>query len=190
VPMHVHVAEDRADVEDAKQRGYDGPLERLIALDALPTNSILAHCVWLDEAQVKRANEAGAWIVQNPRSNANNRVGYPRALHASTRVAIGTDGFAADMDEEHRALGEEAKKNGDPASASVLNGRRVGGFALVETFFPTGHLDNVVGAPPREVVVGGRSVVEDGRLVHADLEEIRAHAREQATRLWSRMQAL
>ena len=25
VPVHVHVAEDRADVEDAKRRGYSGP---------------------------------------------------------------------------------------------------------------------------------------------------------------------
>jgi cytosine/adenosine deaminase-related metal-dependent hydrolase len=34
--MHVHVAEDGADVEDARRRGYAGPLERLLALGALP----------------------------------------------------------------------------------------------------------------------------------------------------------
>ncbi len=31
VPVHVHVAEDKADVEDARRRGYPGPLERLLA---------------------------------------------------------------------------------------------------------------------------------------------------------------
>ena len=34
--VHVHVAEDRADVEDAWARGFTGPLERLLALAAPP----------------------------------------------------------------------------------------------------------------------------------------------------------
>jgi hypothetical protein len=35
--------------------------------------------------------------------------------------------------------------------------------------------------------VGGREVVRDGHLVGGDIEEIRAHAKEQAERLWKRM---
>jgi cytosine/adenosine deaminase-related metal-dependent hydrolase len=193
VPVHVHVAEAESDVVDAKRRGYEGPLERLIALDCLPPRSILAHGVWLGEASVRRADEAGAWIVQNPRSNANNRVGYPGAIHASKHVAVGTDGFAADMVEEHRALGEEAAKHHDPADVRTLDARRAGGFALAVLFDDGSARDVATGVPgqrPREVVVGGRTVVKDGRLVDADIEEIRAHAREQAARLWSRMAAI
>ena len=193
VPMHVHVAEDRADVDDAKRRGYAGPLERLIALGALPARSVLAHGVWLDQEEVRRAEAAGAWLVQNPRSNANNKVGYPRALRASARVAIGTDGFPADMAAELAALTDEAKKNDDPATDAELDARRAGAHRLVRDFFD-GAFDatgpdlvaGVPGAAPRTVVVAGETVVKDGQLVRGDLDAIRAYAREQAARLWSR----
>jgi cytosine/adenosine deaminase-related metal-dependent hydrolase len=194
VPVHVHVAEDRADVEDAKRRGYEGPLERLIALGALPPGSILAHGVWLDEGEVRRAAEAGAWLVQNPRSNANNEVGYPRALGASERVALGTDGFPAEMAVERRALFEEARKQGDAASPVTLEARCAGGRAMMEAFFPGEIAGDVVRegseGSVEEVTVRGRIVVQDGRLLTGDVEEIRAHAREEAARLWGMMSTL
>ena len=93
--VHVHVAEDQADVDDARRRGYPGPLERLLALDALPEGSILAHGVRLSRDEVRRAADAGCWFVHNPRSNEGNRVGYASALAAAQRVALGTDGWDA-----------------------------------------------------------------------------------------------
>lgn len=201
VGLHVHVAEDVADVEDAKRRGFEGPLERLLALDALPkaTPSILAHGVWLEQASVKRAAAAGAWLVQNPRSNANNRVGWPRALWASDAVALGTDGFDADMEAEGRALVELAVQHGDPKDEAALGARRTNGHRLCEALYgvkfddrvaPGSAGDVVVGVPgerPHHVVVDGHLVVRDCALVHGDLEEIRAHAKEQAARLWARL---
>jgi cytosine/adenosine deaminase-related metal-dependent hydrolase len=100
--LHVHVAEDGADTDDARARGYASPVDRLHALGALVPGSILAHGVHLDEAEVRRAADAGCWFVQNPRSNRGNGVGYPRALVASPRVALGTDGYPSDMLEEWR----------------------------------------------------------------------------------------
>jgi cytosine/adenosine deaminase-related metal-dependent hydrolase len=191
VPLHVHVAEDMADVEDAQRRGYRGPVERLIALDALPPGSILAHGVWLDEASVRLTAERGAWIIQNPRSNANNKVGYPRALGASRNVALGTDGFAADMSAELGALEAEIDANGDQATSEEVFARIRGGERLATLFFPRAPKADIVrGQPPAEVEVGGRLVVEDGHLVYDDIDAIRAHAREQAARLWKRMEAL
>lgn len=202
--VHVHVAEDLADVEDAKRRGYAGPLERLLALDALPRGSILAHGVHLDEAEVRMAEAAGLWLVENPRSNANNRVGHPRAHAASNHVALGTDGFAADMDAEGAALVEiAAAHEGLPPTHPHLSIRRAGGYRIAEERFPDaggfGHLtpgaaaDLVVGklgAPPSYVLVAGRLVVEDGKLTNANLDEIRAEAKEQAALLWEKMAAL
>ncbi len=200
VGVHVHVAEDRADVEDAKRRGYEGPLERLLALDGLPRGSIAAHGVWLEEPSVRRADAAGAWLVQNPRSNANNRVGWPRALWASEHVALGTDGFAADMREEERALAEQAKAH-DARDVEAVARRRAGGSAMCGEIFGVrfdarvgeGSAGDVVigapDAPARHVLVGGAPVVRDGALVRGDLGEIRAYAREQAARLWARLPA-
>ncbi|MEW5741141.1 MAG: amidohydrolase family protein [Myxococcota bacterium] len=198
VAVHVHVAEDGADVEDAKRRGYAGPLERLLDLGALPKGSLVAHGVHLTPAQVKRADEAGLWFLQNPRSNEGNKVGYPSALAASGHVALGTDGWPAEMDVEAQALFRLGRAHGD--SDSALEARTRAGWQLASQVFGAKlgvveagfDADLVVGLPgerPRHVVVAGRPVVVDGRLVTADVEEVRARAREAAPRLWKRMES-
>lgn len=203
--MHVHVAEDGthlADALDARARGYDGPLERLLALGALPPGSIVAHGLDLDAAAVRRAREAGCWIVQNPRSNHGNRVGYPRALAASDRVALGTDGWPARMDDEAAALREHARAHGDDmdaverrvTAASAMIAERFGGaFELPTAIGRSATADLRVvepGGRVRHVLVGGRPVVVDGVLPGVDLEEIRQDAKSEAQRLWARMRAL
>ena len=196
--VHVHVAEDGADVVDARRRGHDGPLERLLALEALPPGSILAHGVHLDAGAVRRADALGLWLVQNPRSNLGNRVGYPHALGASSRVAVGTDGYPAEMAVEHAALAREAAAHGDgaatarPEAGFRLAAERLGPGAALAPLTAGALADVVVrdGARVRHVLVGGRVVVEDGVLVGADLGEIRAQARTQAAALWRRMEAL
>jgi len=197
--MHVHVAEDLADVADANERGYDGPLERLLDFEALPPGSILAHCVHCGVAQVTTAASQGLWIVQNPRSNRGNRVGYPGALGASSLVAIGTDGYPADMEAEALALEEEATVHGEDlevarrrlAGGHVLASERLGVDLLpLDTAAPE-HAPDVVTMEndrARDVTVDGKRVVEDGRLMTADLEEIHADAKEQAPLLWARME--
>jgi cytosine/adenosine deaminase-related metal-dependent hydrolase len=185
--LHLHVAEDAADVDDARARGYGGVIDRLDELGALIEGSIFAHGVHLSEGEVRRVAERGIWLVQNPRSNRGNRVGYPRALGASDRVALGTDGYPADMAEEHRALldlAAEHEADGDQASARLSAGHR-----LVAERFGTGaevQADQSASA----LTVGGRVVVRDGVLMTGDIDEIRARAREQAPRLFERMSRL
>jgi cytosine/adenosine deaminase-related metal-dependent hydrolase len=191
--LHVHVAEDLADVRDARARGFAGPLERLAALGALVPGSILAHGVHLTEAQVALANERRCWLVQNPRSNEGNRVGYPLALRHGARVALGTDGWEADMAVEEAALARLAASHGDTGFGERL----AAGHALVSERFgaaavplaPGALADLVVreGGRARHVVVGGRVVVEDFRLVTADVRAVEDEALRQAGRLWDRM---
>jgi cytosine/adenosine deaminase-related metal-dependent hydrolase len=171
--LHVHVAEDRADVDDARRRRYAGPLERLEALGALPWGSILAHGVHLDAAQVRHAGSRGWWIVQNPRSNRNNGVGYPAALGESPRVALGTDGFLSDMVEEAAALGAEAAAHGE--RPDVAEARAAGGAALAAEVFGAAA---IAGAPP------------DPGTWQRQLENIRVEAAEAAAALWKRMAAV
>jgi cytosine/adenosine deaminase-related metal-dependent hydrolase len=194
--VHVHVAEDLADVDDARARGTPGPLERLLALEALPPGSIVAHGVHLSPEEVDLVNEAGLWLVQNPRSNEGNKVGYPGSLRYGRRVALGTDGWHADMAVEEAALFRLAAAHGDDRAA----GRLAAGHALVAQRFQAaappltpGSLGDVVvrdGRGIRHVVVNGRVVVEDGRLVSGDLEEITQASRREAARLWQRMAAI
>jgi len=189
----VHVAEDRADVDDARRRGAAGPLERVLSVDALVPGSVLAHGVHLNAEQVRLASAAGCWFVHNPRSNEGNRVGYAGALSAAAKVALGTDGWNADMAVEEAALRRLAEQHGDRG----IGGRLAAGHGLVAERFggvaqplaPGAPGDVVVrhGGKIRHVVVGGRLVVNDGVLVTADMDSIAASARTQAARLWTRM---
>jgi len=197
--LHVHLAEAASDVEDANERGYEGPLERLRVLGALVPGSILAHGVHLTDEQVRQATDWSCWLVQNPRSNRGNRVGYPHALKASARVALGTDGYPSDMGQELQELFEIASAEHDPPKA--IKARLLGSQTLAAEVLgiaweppPADALDKPLGfawttrdACVRRLVVGGRPVLEDGRLLTADIDEIRAEAREDAARLWQRM---
>lgn len=197
--MHVHVAEDGADVRDAQARGYPGPLERLVQHKALPPGSIVAHGLFLGPQQVRNVDEAGCWIVQNPRSNHGNEVGYPQALAHSQRVALGTDGYPANMGEEADFLRVQAKKHGEPMSAvearieaapvlaQEIFGARVG---LPTVDRPTlADLRVVDHKGVRHVFVHGRHVVSNYELP-VSLETIRTRASAQAHALWQRMATL
>lgn len=194
--LHVHVAEDGADVADARERGWPGPLQRLDALGALVPGSILAHGVHLTPEEVALAGARGCWLVQNPRSNEGNGVGYAGVLAHGRRVALGTDGWDADMAVEEAALRRLAGANGDGAwpgrlaAGQALAAERFG--ASPEPLSPGALGDLVVreAGRVRHVVVNGRLVVEDGRLAAADAAEIEAVARHEAARLWQRMAAL
>ena len=167
--MHVHVAEDLADVLDAQRRGWDGPLERLAEMGALPPGSIIAHGVHLDASQVRRCEQMGCWLVQNPRSNRGNRVGYPAALRESRHVALGSDGYPSDMRAEHVALLEDAPHHGD--SLEAASQRSTASHALLAERF-------------------GGSVPAMGAGNGMDMEALRSEAIAQAVRLWERMAEL
>ena len=92
--LHIHCAEGAGDVEDAKARGYDGVLARLEAHGLLRPGSLLVHGVHLTDEEVARARAAGCWLVHNPTSNSNNRVGYARPGRFGDRGVLGTDGLA------------------------------------------------------------------------------------------------
>lgn len=167
--VHVHVAEDLSDVEDAQRRGWDGPLERLEQLGALPPGSILAHGVHLTDLQVQRAEKLGCWLVQNPRSNRGNRVGYPTALRASEHVALGTDGYPSELEAERTALLEDAPKYGDSVEAAARRMQR--GHALLAERF-------------------GGTTPAKAEAPNINIDAIRAEASAEASRLWTRMAGL
>ncbi len=197
VPLHAHLAEAADDVADAKARGYAGTLDRLIRLDAVPEGSIFAHGVHLTSDEVVEIAARRCWLVQNPRSNEGNRVGYAGVLAHSDRVALGTDGWAADMGVEEAALARLAAENHDTAwRPRLAAGRRLIAdlHGVAATDFAPGALADLVvrdaAGRVRDVIVEGRVVVRDGGLLGADIGVLRAEAEAEARRLWTRMAAL
>jgi putative selenium metabolism protein SsnA len=95
--VHIHVAEDKADVLDSIENYNTDIINRLTELGVLRRKSIFAHGVHLDKKQFDKIEKAGAWMVHNPRSNMNNAVGYAPLNWYGEHSALGTDGFPADM---------------------------------------------------------------------------------------------
>jgi putative selenium metabolism protein SsnA len=96
--VHVHVAEHPVDVEASIRAFGAGPLERLAATELLDDRSLLAHAIHLDEREYERAAAAGATLIHNPESNANNGVGrldVPRAADLGCAIGLGTDGMSS-----------------------------------------------------------------------------------------------
>ncbi|MFT4540613.1 MAG: cytosine/adenosine deaminase-related metal-dependent hydrolase [Planctomycetota bacterium] len=184
--VHVHVAEDTCDLDDARQRGYASPLQRMLSLDALPDGSILAHGVHLTEDDIELACDRDLSFVQNPRSNVGNAVGYPRLLGRLPHVALGTDGWPSDRVEETSALViESAKHDDDPGQVAH---REQGGHGLLARAFEGDQPTVVQGLG--SLVVDDRIIVDEGSLQTADFESLRRDAERDAQVLWTRMKEL
>ena len=182
VGVHIHVAEGPADT-DAGAR-----LEALAADDWL-----LVHCVLLDRP-------LPGTIAHNPRSNMNNAVGYARPAHRDNDVVLGTDGIGADMLEEfrlayvaHRA--DDVLAVPDTAWSWLTNGYRFLPECADDTVTWTyDHVDSpwhvafTPGIRATDVVsADGEVLVADGVPTRVDVAEVRAHAAEQAARLFARL---
>ncbi len=121
-PFHIHVAEDRADLEPGD------PIARYLSAGLLRPGSIVAHGVHLDAEALSRAADAGAWLVHNPRSNMNNQVGYAALAAGYPRLAVGTDGIGSDMLSEIKTAFFQARDMG-MATAWDLPGKLIAGNA-------------------------------------------------------------
>lgn len=120
--FHIHVAEDRADLDDARQKQNMSTVERLTTKGILNEKSIAAHCVHLEDGDVDLLKNSGVMVTHQPLSNANNAVGraeIPNMLKEKVRVALGTDSYTHNMLEEaHFALLNHDAENGGPLSVS------------------------------------------------------------------------
>jgi cytosine/adenosine deaminase-related metal-dependent hydrolase len=182
VGVHIHVAEGPPDA-DAGAR-----LARLAADDWL-----LVHCVVLDR-------DLPGTIAHNPRSNMNNGVGYARPARRPNRVVLGTDGIGADMLEEVRLAyvaqrADDVTATPETAWSWLANGARlIPECAADRVTWTYDHVDSpwhVAFTPGTRatgvVAADGEVLVRAGRPTRVDLDEVRAHAAEQAGRLFERL---
>ncbi|MGH7456015.1 MAG: amidohydrolase family protein, partial [bacterium] len=99
--VHIHFAEDLCDAEISRQQfGHANIVKRLADLGILSERAILAHGIYLADADLQIIKQQRCWLMHNSRSNMNNSVGYAPVQHFGDRTALGTDGFPADMFEE------------------------------------------------------------------------------------------
>ncbi|OPL08208.1 MAG: hypothetical protein AVO33_01505 [delta proteobacterium ML8_F1] len=99
-PVHVHVAESREDVQDARLKYGKPPVKRFHDKGLLNPDALLVHCVHIGEEEAALIKAAGAWVALNPASNMNNAVGtfdYGRFRRHGIPLLAGTDGLGADV---------------------------------------------------------------------------------------------
>ncbi|HMD83794.1 MAG TPA: putative aminohydrolase SsnA [Terriglobia bacterium] len=104
--FHIHVAEDRCDVDDALRQYHKSPVERLRDLGILDDRSLAAHCVHVSYADIVALAKHHINVVHNPQSNCNNAVGIAPLLEMvryGVLVGLGSDGYTPRMWEEFKA---------------------------------------------------------------------------------------
>jgi cytosine/adenosine deaminase-related metal-dependent hydrolase len=181
--VHIHVAEGEADIEAADRIRH------------LTTD----HWLLIHGVHLPTDHGLAGTIIHNPRSNMNNQVGYARPTRFANPVGLGTDGIGADMLDEFRVayvrLREHDVTETPETPAAMLDTNTV--------LFPEAAQDRVTwnyepmdpwrlafttGLRPRKIEIDGVVVLEDGRLLGVDAEEIRSKAAEAAQALFAKLE--
>ncbi len=216
VPLFIHLAETRPEVEELKSKTGLEPAAYLDSLDILDELTVVVHAVWLTPADMDMLARRGVKVSHCPESNlklASGRAPIPELLDRGVTVGLGTDGAASNNNLDlfgEMSLAARLHKvwQGDPTvlpapgvvalatreGAKVLGlGDQVGTLApgrqadliVVETnqphltplYDPCSHLVYAArSADVRHVMVAGRWLLKDRRLVTLDWEDIAGRA--------------
>jgi 5-methylthioadenosine/S-adenosylhomocysteine deaminase len=125
VPVHIHLSETENEVRACLEKHGVRPAEHLDRAGLLGPDTLLAHCVWLDDHERELIAASGATIVTNPNANMKLAVGgtfdLPAASAAGIPIALGTDGAgsnnALDLLGEVKQLALAQKLAADDAAA-------------------------------------------------------------------------
>jgi cytosine/adenosine deaminase-related metal-dependent hydrolase len=210
VRLHTHMAETKDEEEFCLELFGVRPVEYLEQLGWLGDDVWLAHCVHLDEREVRRFGDTGTGVAHCPSSNARLGAGIAQVAAltaAGAPVGLGVDGAASNeagelAGELRQALlvarlagGPQALTAREALALGTIHGARcLGREAEIGSLEPgkladvalwyLGDLDHagiadpvaalVLGPRPRvdRLLVGGRTVVEDGHLTTGDEDAI------------------
>jgi 5-methylthioadenosine/S-adenosylhomocysteine deaminase len=127
VPIHTHIHETRAEIEQGFARHGVRPVERLRALGIVGPRLIAVHAVHLEDAELDLFAREGVTVAHCPSSNmklASGIAPVAKMRARGIRVGVGTDGAASnnrlDVLTEMRAAAMLAKAtSGDAALVSA-----------------------------------------------------------------------
>ncbi len=144
LPVHMHVHETGAEIEQSQAQFGVRPLERLARLGLVSPSLLAVHMTHLLDAELAHFAASGAHVLHCPESNLKLASGFcpvHKLLGAGVNVALGTDGAASnndlDMFGELRTAALLAKAVANDASAlpaaqalrmATLNGARALGL--------------------------------------------------------------
>lgn len=142
VPLHTHLAETALEVERARHEHGMPVIPWAKKQRLFDARVLAAHCVHVDEGELRTLRDAHAGVAHNPTSNLKLGSGVApvaKMIELGMNVGIGTDGAASnndlDMFEETRLAALLAKGiSGDPtalpARTALAMATRLGAAAM------------------------------------------------------------
>ena len=159
LPVHIHLAETKAQAVMGRQLYGKSLLGHLDSLGAVGANLSLAHSIWIEDGDVELFARRGATPVHNPASNLRIGSGIAKVkefLAAGVFVGLGTDGAASNDGQNmfdavrlaaliHNQAGSDFDEWVTPAQALAMatrNGARA--FGLDAGVLAPGKLADIV----------------------------------------------
>lgn len=142
IPLHIHISETAEEVENMRKQEGMPVVPYIKKQDVFTAKTIAAHCVHIDEGEMRTLEHANVGVAHNPSSNlklASGLAPVKRMLELGLKVGIGTDGTASNNDldffEEIRLATFIAKgSSGDPTAIPAVKtlemATRIGAEAL------------------------------------------------------------
>jgi 5-methylthioadenosine/S-adenosylhomocysteine deaminase len=134
LPLHTHMSETIAEVEQNVRDYGVRPVEHLDRLGFFSRPALVAHAVHLNDTEIDLLAAKGVSVSHNPVSNlklASGIARVPELLHAGVTVSLGTDSVASnnnlDLFEEIRFAALLHKGvSGDPTAVPALKALKMG----------------------------------------------------------------
>ena len=150
VPLHIHISETAQEAETMRSEQGMPVVPYVKKMGLFEAKVIAAHCVHIDEGEIRTLKHSNAGVAHNPSSNlklASGVAPVKRMIDLGLNVGIGTDGPASnndlDMFEEIRlttflAKGTSGDPTALPAATTLLMATRMGANAL--------HIGDITGS--------------------------------------------
>ncbi len=212
--IHIHVAEDQYDQTFSIENYGQRVVERLNNHGVLNSSkTILGHCLHLSEHERQLISGSEAWVVENMESNLKNKVGYFNGESLGDRIILGTDGMHGDMLRSAKAAYFVGQKfdNIDFESAyrrfrnvhhylgsNGFSGDNENNLVVFDYHSPTpmtkenflGHfIFGLTSNDVQHVISNGKLIVKDGIIQTIDEQKTLEFTKDQAKKLWKRMNA-
>jgi len=150
VPLQIHISETALEVENMREENGMPVVPYVKKQGLFDAKVLAAHCVHIDEGEMRTLQHARAGVAHNPSSNLKLASGFApvsKMLETGLNVGIGTDGPASnndlDMFEEVRLAAFLAKTVSNdptslPAPQALAMATRIGAQAM--------HIGDITGS--------------------------------------------
>ena len=216
--LQIHAAETRKEFRQIQKEHQATPIQYLDQLGILDENTLLVHCIWVNDKDIEIIAARKSCISHNPESNAKLASGIaptPKFLESGITVGLGTDGCASNnnLDLFHemdmvaklhkaekfdptimdaktvvkmatttgaRAIGLDHRigslEVGKQADLIVIDTRAP---HMVPMYHPESHIVYTAkSSDVRDVIIDGRVLVRNRKVLHLDVGEIMTNVRE------------